>query len=225
MRFSILSKYEFSIQLIKIVSSNVDEPFLYGRDTKKLLRRLANLGYYKTLDVDGLRITSLPELPSDLKVLQCSYTQLSSLPNLPPTLTRLECAYTRLTKLPDLPSGLLSLACHGSPLVEPLNLPYGLACLSCNFEKSIELQELPPYLCIFYYTSPPSSLLRLCEGGGIRSEYPYMYHRESWRLWNEIQSIRRTHARCRILKADLIKKAWDPRRVMQAIQAGGWDSS
>ncbi len=218
-----VSKYEVLIQLIKIVSSNVNETFLYGRDTKKLLKRLANLGYHKTLNVDGLRITGLPELPSDLKVLQCSYTQLTSLPTLPPTLTRLECAYTRLTKLPVLPSGLLSLVCYGTPLVEPLNLPYGLACLSCNFEKLIELQELPPYLRILYYTSPPSSLLRLCEGGGIRSEYPYMYHRESWRVWNELQSIRRIYERCRILKADLIKKAWDPRRVIKGIQVGGWE--
>jgi hypothetical protein len=218
----IVSKYEVPIQLIKIVSSNVDEPFLYGRDTGHLLRRLAKLGYHKTLDIEGLRITGLPELPSDLKVLKCSYTQLTSLPTLPPTLERLECAYTRLTKLPVLPSGLLTLVCHGTPLIEPLTLPYGLACLTCEFKKSIELHELPPYLGILYYTSPPSSLLRLCEGGGIRSEYPYIYHRESWRVWHELQSIRRTHERCRILKAELIQKAWDPRRV---IQAGGWDGS
>ncbi len=91
----------------------------YGRDTETLLNRLedSSLLYRRLfrsigcggptrLYLSGLHIHSLPELPSTLEELNCSYTQITSLPALPKTLKLLKCFETPLTSLPELPEGL-----------------------------------------------------------------------------------------------------------------------
>ena len=67
----------------------------YEPNTIELLSRISAIddGY---LDVSWLNVTSLPELPETLTLLNCSNTQLSVLPKLPETLTRLYCSNTPL---------------------------------------------------------------------------------------------------------------------------------
>lgn len=66
----------------------------YGPDTEELLKRIQNCN--ADLDVVGLHITSLPELPAGLQRLDCSRTQITSLPELPATLQFLYCYRTPL---------------------------------------------------------------------------------------------------------------------------------
>jgi len=44
------------------------------------------------LDLSGLRLTELPELPVDLTSLMCNNNQLISLPKLPASLKKLNCS-------------------------------------------------------------------------------------------------------------------------------------
>jgi hypothetical protein len=88
----------------------------HGPDTAELLRRIANIHDNK-LDVSGLNITSLPDLPSELQKLYCSNTNLTILPALPSGLQILECANTNITTLLDLPSGLQKFWCDNTLLV------------------------------------------------------------------------------------------------------------
>ena len=104
----------------------------HGPDTEELLRRLANVRQlYETsepteLNIYGLRITSLPELPSYLTQLWCSQTQITQLPPLPASLRRLDCANTQITNLPSLPSSLEMLSCRNTQITELPPLPDSL---------------------------------------------------------------------------------------------------
>ena len=61
----------------------------HGPDTAELLRRIA--AATTELNVEGLDITSLPDLPAGLQILNCSYTSITSLPALPSGLQKLMC--------------------------------------------------------------------------------------------------------------------------------------
>jgi hypothetical protein len=56
-------------------------------------------------------LAALPELPSCLTYLSCSYNELTSLPSLPCGLQKLYCSQNTLQTLPELPSTLSGLSC------------------------------------------------------------------------------------------------------------------
>lgn len=103
---------------------------VYGPDTPELLRRGARFG--NVLDVNGLRITSLPPLPARLQVLDCANTQLTELPDLPDGLLELYCGNTQLSVLPALPPELRTLDCAKTQISVLPVLPAGLLHLDCS---------------------------------------------------------------------------------------------
>ena len=72
------------------------------------------------LDCSNNNITSLDNLPSNIKELYC-YNNITSLDNLPITLKILNCSNNKITILNNLPSSLENLYCDGNPLIYDFN--------------------------------------------------------------------------------------------------------
>lgn len=108
----------------------------YGEDTVELLKRLGNIKD-DTLDVSHLKINSLPELPTTIKKLHCSYTQLEYLPALPECLEVLDCMSVPLKELPRLPSNLKKMYCYYTNIQILPHLPPNLEALYCCFNESL----------------------------------------------------------------------------------------
>ena len=96
----------------------------------------------------GNRLTSLPKLPSSLKLLNCEYNRLEHLSDLPPSLTVLICNGNRLTSLPSLPSSLTELFCTKNQLINLPRLPPTLKTLMCQFNLLTSLPDLPSSLTL-----------------------------------------------------------------------------
>ena len=92
------------------------------------------------------KLTSLPELPKNLKELICYSNRLTSLPSLPETLIKLDCDKNWLKYLPKLPESLKSLSCMNTDLIHLPELPKNLLSLSCIYTKLEDLPELPKNL-------------------------------------------------------------------------------
>ncbi len=119
------------------------------------------------LDLSFLRLTSLPDLPSSLKILYCYNNQLTSLPDLPSSLKILICDNNKITNLPNLPSSLQKLSCSNNYLTSLPDLP-SLQKLSCSNNKLTDLPNLPSSLKILhcnenYLTSLPDLPTNLQE--------------------------------------------------------------
>ena len=103
-----------------------------------------------------LDIHTLPELPSNLRVLICSLVPITQLPNLPQTLEALNliaCDY--LTTLPNLPNSLLRIRIAGVPITTLPLLPPNLKMLACIRTALTTLPPLPDSLWdICCYNSP-----------------------------------------------------------------------
>lgn len=89
-------------------------------------------------------LTSLPDLPEELKVLNCAGNRLALLPNLLQGLTTLDCCENQLTSLPNLPERLEHLYLSRNMLAYLPDLPQSLKILSCNENQLIELPKLLP---------------------------------------------------------------------------------
>ena len=87
----------------------------HGPDTRELLRRIQECD--KELHLMGLNITSLPELPDRIELLDCSFTNLMYLPKLPNRLIYLYIHVTPITVLPELPKRLRRVCCEETPLI------------------------------------------------------------------------------------------------------------
>ena len=104
-------------------------------------------------------MTSLPPLPSSLKLLNCSYNKLTSLPpTLPESLRDLYCSNNQLTSLPPtLPNSLRDLNCSYNQLTSlPDTLPNYLRVINCSNNQLISLPDtLPNSLQHFWYNNNP----------------------------------------------------------------------
>jgi Leucine-rich repeat (LRR) protein len=98
------------------------------------------------LNLSGLELEVLPELPNGLKILNCSNNNLKSLPNLPDSLTGLYCSNNKIQSLPDLPGSLTKLDCSNNYLKSLPNLPDSLTALYCNNNQLQSLPNLPDSL-------------------------------------------------------------------------------
>jgi Leucine-rich repeat (LRR) protein len=81
------------------------------------------------------KLTSFPELPESLRVLNCRDNKLTSLSELPESLINLLCHQNELTSLPKLPEGLTNLWCYENDLTSLPELPEGLKYLYCSNNK------------------------------------------------------------------------------------------
>ena len=96
-----------------------------------LQKAIEEANHSNILDVTGMNLTSLPNLPKSLTVLKCCMNALTSLPELPQSLTILHCSGNKLTKLPTLPQSLFELMCSSNQLTSLPNLPIHLESLGC----------------------------------------------------------------------------------------------
>ena len=137
---------------------------------RRALEIIAEMGDNNQLDLGGLDLEQLPELPARVKILNCDRNKLSYLPPLPAGLKELNCTFNSLIELPILPTGLKKMMCVGNGLtilpelplgLEELNcsqnnltrlpkLPLGLKILICSFNNLTELPTLPPKLNILW---------------------------------------------------------------------------
>ena len=184
----------------------------HGPDTNLLLWKVAECR--DKLDVSRLNITSLPELPAGLKMLDCHDTQLTSLPKLPDSLERLECDHTQLTSLPKLPDSLEDLQCEHTQLTSLPKLPTGLRRLFCHSTPLTTLPELPAGLRALCCVDTPLVLQR-SKGESIAD------YNLRWREWREEQaSKQRIQSKHRLLKEEIVMEAWHPRKVERWLELG-----
>jgi Leucine-rich repeat (LRR) protein len=159
-------------------------------------------------------LTSLPELPSGLQVLDCNHTQLTSLPELPSGLIQLYCSKIQLTSLPELPSGLIQLWCSYTQLTSLPNLSSGLQTLSCHHTYLTSLPELPSGLLSLHCSNTPLILQRK-ENESIAD------YNLRWRAWREEkESRKRIQTKHRLLKEEIVMEAWHPRKVERWVELG-----
>ncbi len=97
----------------------------------------------KVLVCGKTSLDSLPELPKSLKILYCYDNQLTSLPQLPNSLQILHCNYNQLSSLPQLPNSLQELRCFYNQLTSLPELPNSLQLLSCSNNQLSSLPQLP----------------------------------------------------------------------------------
>ena len=200
----------------------------HGPDTEELFRRLANVRqHYETseptgLYIYGLRITSLPELPSYLTQLWCSHTQITELPPLPDSLRRLDCANTQITNLPSLPPSLELLSCHNTQITELPPLPGSLKKLVCSHTQITELPPLPSSLSLLIDNNCPNLLIKPMEGETIEAyeERWKPIREEQKKKCEELVNKKRIQERCLVIKEELMATAWHPRRVERLLDAG-----
>lgn len=106
----------------------------HGPHTYQLLCRLQDgdpiLGI-SVLNISGLNITSLPDLPDHITILNCYGTPLNKLPKLPKGLITLVCSNTPLLELPELPDTLRYLDCSNTNIVILPDIPNNLIYLDC----------------------------------------------------------------------------------------------
>ena len=105
------------------------------------------------LDIGGLNITELPELPETIKTLFCDRNKLTKLPELPKGLINLYCYNNNLTELPELPEGLELLDCEDNKLTELPELPKTLQILGCRNNK-LPYTDIEGYWEWFYKKNP-----------------------------------------------------------------------
>lgn len=209
----------------------------HGPDTEELLRRIANIQNGQ-LTVNGLNITSLPPLPSDLKILKCSHTRITSIPELPFGFEALNCFSTPITSLPELPSTLEGLNCAGTQITSlPDSLPPNLEELYCDYTEVTTLPKLPPtlkylscnYTQITVLPELPSNLQAFaCHHTPLiipkRDGEKYAGYNARWNEWREEQaSKKRCQERSKAIHEELVAAAWAPSRVEKWIEIGGFD--
>ena len=101
----------------------------------------------QTLDLSGLDLTELPELPDKLTKLNCSYNQLVEFNfPLPENLTYLNCSHNQLEELPSLPETLTYLNCSHNNLLELPIIPLRCEYLLCSYNRLSVISGLPDSL-------------------------------------------------------------------------------
>ena len=105
-------------------------------------RRIASLGEDDELNLFGLNLVRLPDLPEHILILHCDRNQLTSLPKLPDSLVFLSCDNNQLRVLPKLPN-LLYLSCNNNQLTSLPSLPSKLEELHCSYNRLTTLPDLP----------------------------------------------------------------------------------
>ncbi len=210
----------------------------HGPDTEELLRRIANSSN-GMLNVSGLNITSLPELPPDLKILWCNNTHITSLPSFPPGFEAVNCSNTQVTTIPPLPPGFEGLSCCNTPITTlPEPLPPNLDELYIEGTQISVLPELPPKLQYLNIQDTPIQILPdlpdslrrlLCYRNSqliLKKDVneKLAQYKGRWSDWREEQASKvRCRERSRMIKEDLVAAVWAPQRIQQWLENGGFE--
>lgn len=111
------------------------------------------------LSLGGNFLTSLPLLPSTIKMLNCQNENLNSITALPDSLVTFICENNQLSSLPPLPNGVTSIYCEKNQLVTLPSLPPNIAIIYAQNNFITSLPPLPPSLKELYvYNNLVSSL-------------------------------------------------------------------
>lgn len=102
-----------------------------------------------TLHLQGNQLTTITNLPPNLRVLLCHVNTLVHL-EIPMNLVELNCENNRLMVLPKLPKTLKHLTCNGNDLTYLPELPEGLLTLLCSRNKLTHLPSLPDSIDTIY---------------------------------------------------------------------------
>lgn len=94
------------------------------------------------LNLSNNQLITLPSLPSDLKILNCSHNRLNSLPPLPNSLTNIDCEDNFITIFPQLPLSLKILICINNLIETPPDIPPDII-------ATFSLRELTPLEDLF----------------------------------------------------------------------------
>ena len=97
-----------------------------------------------SLELDGNRLESLPELPATLTSLSVRKNNLSDLPALPPNLTFFVGSHNNLRQLPELPATLKLLKVNNNKLTSLPPLPTNLTGLNVMSNRLTRVPDLPP---------------------------------------------------------------------------------
>lgn len=147
---------------------------------KKILKVMKN--GEKSLHLNYMGLTSLPNLPAGLTMLFVGHNQLTGLPDLPTELRYLWAAENKLTSLPDLPAGLTCLIVIGNQLTSLPALPAELTELSASGNQLTSLPALPaglkelsvPHNQLTSLPTLPAGLTMLCAKNNRLNSLPAM---------------------------------------------------
>lgn len=150
---------QFVLELQQVVPGAMSGNVLDTTHASVLTLRFLDLGSSDVTDLHGVRyfvgldslsvrftpMTSLTELPSDLKWLDCTYADLFAIPNdLPDGLEYLNCSHLDLTVLPTTwPSMLRELDASSNQLLTITSLPTTLEYLNLSSNDLLFLPTLP----------------------------------------------------------------------------------
>ena len=162
----------------------LNKEMAHGPDTDRLLKRIdlvVDTGLW--LHICDLRIDSLPELPSRLKVLDCRDSTLTRLPHLHSGLKALYCKDNFIEQLPELPDSLVTLQCNYKQLSSLTCLPESLKEIWCTDSPHFPKKDRfdPPWHGM-------SKFIVKCK--------------------EDIDSKNRILKRCSAIKEDLIAEVW-----------------
>lgn len=197
----------------------------HGVDTDELLRRIKTYheqynpyGRSTELNINSLRITSLPDLPSDITVLDCSNTDITSIPD-HPNLIELYCWGTKITRIPYAPN-LRVLYCTNTDITVIPSLPH-LVRLMCDNTLITVLPDLPNLqllLCSCLLMDDYAG----CHIQGDNERYIHIqsYIQQTQNKKELRESRLRSIKRYRLIKEDLMAAAWHPSRVESWLNHG-----
>lgn len=152
----------------------------------------------RVLHANNSKLAALPTLPECLSILRCWQTNITELPPLPRELRTLECSETRITKLPVLPENLRDLGIFRTPLRElPDQFPESLEYLSA-FDMLWADKEIDE--------SPNEYLTRIKKFQQCIADLKSVLE--------ERERRKRTIARCKAVKEDLMAATWRTDRVL-----------
>ena len=110
-----------------------------------ILTRIDEARLTGRLNLSWLTLEHLPDIPSNVTHLCCSYNSLTSI-LLPPMLQYLDCSNNMLRELPALPNTLNTLICGVNRLESLPILPNSLRLLHCYMNRLTSLPEFPASL-------------------------------------------------------------------------------
>ena len=120
---------------------------------KARIKQWSNRESEHPLDLSDTHLETLPELPSGLTQLNCSWNRLTGLASQMPIFDKLiylECSNNQIACLPPLPQRLRYLYCNSNQLTSLPLLPPSLTTLQCCSNTLAELPPLPSTLCTLY---------------------------------------------------------------------------
>jgi hypothetical protein len=151
----------------------------------------------------------LPTLPTYLRHLCCAYNYLTWLPTLPQYIEDIECQCNELIRLPSIPSIVLRInACHNQLMEYPMISNQAARIFVDNNPLKEHILDTDESIIIDSYTP-------------IELTHIYSRHYRAMHKLDELEESQlRTHARCAVIKEEIMIKTWHPSRVLYLLEAG-----